>query len=325
MTPAGETPEALPVNEPQAVSEIPATGPSPVVPVVPGQVNIVGVRFKQAGRIYYFDPKDFELNVDDWIVVETARGPEVGRVVIAPKQVLGSDVESPLKSVLRKAEPSETKHTEEREKKEHEALVECGKMIARLNRPMKLLSAEYSMDGNHITFFFSAAERVDFRELVRELAAFFHVRVELRQVGARDEAKIVGGYGRCGRHLCCCSFLSDFVPISIKMAKEQGLPLNPMKISGVCGRLLCCLAYEQDVYHQMRSRMPREGQNVITPNGPARVVGSNPLKGTVVVELESQVTVELPLSEVKPTNAPGRERRAPEPSEKEIEDLEKQG
>jgi cell fate regulator YaaT (PSP1 superfamily) len=265
----------------------------------PPPVKIVGVRFKRAGRIYYFDPVSFELEVNDWIVVETARGMEVTRVVIAPKQVLANEIEAPLKPVIRKAEPSEVKRSEETEKKEREAMVECGKMIARLGLPMKLLSAEYSLDGGHITFFFSAAERVDFRELVRELAGHFKVRVELRQVGARDEAKILGGCGRCGRPLCCATFLSEFVPISIKMAKEQDLPLNPMKISGVCGRLLCCLAYEHNFYHEMKGKMPRDGQIVGTPVGTARVVGSNPLKGTVIVELESEVTVELPVSDIK--------------------------
>ncbi len=188
---------------------------------------------------------------------------------------------------------------------------------------MKLLAAEYSMDGNHITFFFSAAERVDFRELVRELAGRCKVRVELRQVGARDEAKIIGGYGRCGRQLCCCAFLSDFVPISIKMAKEQGLPLNPMKISGVCGRLLCCLAYEHETYHEMRGRMPREGQLVTTPMGKARVVGGNPLKGTAIVELETQVTVELPINDlIFEANTPP-EKVAESTNDKDAEALEK--
>ncbi len=271
-------------------------------PSVP--VKTVGVRFKRAGRIYYFDPAGLELDINDWIVVETTRGLEVARVVIAPKQVLANEVETPLKPVIRKAEKKEVQHSEETEAKEKEALVECAKIVTRIGLPMKLLSAEYSLDGGHITFFFSSAERVDFRELVRELAGRFKVRVELRQVGARDEAKICGGYGRCGRQLCCASFLSEFVPISIKMAKEQDLPLNPMKISGVCGRLLCCLAYEHDFYHDMKGKMPRDGQTVTTPMGFARVVGSNPLKETVVVELETQVTVELPVTDVKVVNRP---------------------
>lgn len=293
--------------------------------VVPTEVKIVGVRFKRAGRIYYFDPKDLDLKINEWAVVETARGMEVGRVVIAPEQVLVSEVELPLKAVVRQAEPAEVQRTQEAEEKEREALAECGKMIARLNLSMKLLSAEYSLDGNHITFFFSAAERVDFRELVRELAARFKVRVELRQVGARDEAKIVGGYGRCGRQLCCCSFLSEFVPISIKMAKEQGLPLNPMKISGVCGRLLCCLAYEHETYREMRARMPRDGQVVTTPMGTAKVVGSNPLKGTAVVELESQVTVELPVMDIKFDDSQAPEKGITNGQETEAKTLENTG
>ncbi|MDP2920294.1 MAG: stage 0 sporulation family protein [Dehalococcoidia bacterium] len=279
-------------------------------------IKIVGVRFKRAGRIYYFDPKGFDLNWNDWVIVETARGLEIGRVVLSPRQVLVSEIEMPLKAVVRKAEPAEAAHSEEVEKKEREALVECGKMVARLGLPMKLLSAEYSLEGNHITFFFSAAERVDFRELVRELAGRFRVRVELRQVGARDEAKIIGGYGRCGRQLCCASWLSEFQPISIKMAKEQGLPLNPMKISGVCGRLLCCLSYEHLLYRDMRAKMPREGQIVSTSMGNARVVGSNPLKETVVVELESKMTTELPVAEIKIIGG------APEPERVNSEDKE---
>jgi cell fate regulator YaaT (PSP1 superfamily) len=289
----------------------PAENPAPAaaeaastVSAPPAPVKTVGVRFKRAGRIYYFDPAGLELDVNDWIVVETTRGLEVARVVIAPKQVLSSEVETPLKPVIRKAEKKEIQHSEETEAKEKEALVECAKIVTRIGLPMKLLSAEYSLDGGHVTFFFSSAERVDFRELVRELAGRFKVRVELRQVGARDEAKICGGYGRCGRQLCCASFLSEFVPISIKMAKEQDLPLNPMKISGVCGRLLCCLAYEHDFYHDMKAKMPRDGQTVTTPMGFARVVGSNPLKETVVVELETQVTVELPVADVKIVNRP---------------------
>ena len=284
-------------NKP-AESAVPVSAPN-LVNTPPGSVKTVGVRFKKAGRIYYFDPAGLELEINDWVVVETTRGLEVARVVISPKQVLSSEVETPLKPVVRKAEKKEVQHNEEVEAKEKEALIECAKIITRIGLPMKLLSAEYSLDGGHLTFFFSSAERVDFRELVRELAGRFKVRVELRQVGARDEAKICGGFGRCGRQLCCASFLSEFVPISIKMAKEQDLPLNPLKISGVCGRLLCCLAYEHDFYHDMKGRMPRDGQTVQTSMGVARVVGSNPLKETVIVELETQVTLELPITDVK--------------------------
>jgi cell fate regulator YaaT (PSP1 superfamily) len=264
--------------------------------------EIVGVRFKRAGRVYYFDAAGIELKVDDYVVVKTARGLELGRVMIAPKQVLaGEDTEGTkeLKPIVRKAEPEDIKRAEELEAKETEAMAECGKLIVKLGLPMKLLGAEYSLDGSRLTFFFSAAERVDFRDLVRELHNRFKAKVELRQLGPRDEAKLIGGFGRCGRPLCCMNFLTELYPVSIKMAKEQDLPLNPMKISGVCGRLLCCLAYESEQYHAMKGKLPREGQRVNTPMGVAIVVGGNPLKETVLVELESQARVELPLSKIK--------------------------
>ena len=261
-------------------------------------VNIVGVRFKKAGRLYYFDPAGIELEVGDYVVVNTTRGVELGCVAISPKQVLVNEVVEPLKQVVRKAEPGDIKRAQGFEDKEREALIECGKMIAKLNLPMKLLSAEYNLDGSRLTFFFGAAERIDFRELVRELGGRFKVRVELRQIGSRDEAKLIGGFGRCGRQLCCASFLSEFAPVSIKMAKEQGLPLNPMKISGACGKLCCCLVYEHEQYCAMKGKLPKVGRQVETSMGVAKVVGGNPLKETVLVELESQARVELPLSEI---------------------------
>lgn len=260
--------------------------------------EIVGIRFKRAGRVYYFDSAGIELEVNDWVVVKTTRGLELGYVVISPKQVLDSEVTEPLKPVVRKADPEDIKRAQEFEIKGREALAECGEMIAKLRLPMKLLSAEYDLSGKCLTFFFSAEERVDFRELVKELTNHLKVRVELRQVGPRDETKLIGGFGRCGRPLCCMSFLSDFNPVSIKMAKEQDLPLNPMKISGICGRLMCCLGYESELYHAMRERMPKAGQQVTTSMGGAKVVGCNPLKETVLVELESGATIELPLGEI---------------------------
>jgi len=260
--------------------------------------DIVGVRFKRAGKIYYFDPAGIELEVGDYVVVKTTRGQELGRVVIAPGQVVSGEVNKELKPVVRKAEPEDMEQAEELEAKEANALAECAKLITKYRLPMKLLSAEYNLDGSRLTFFFSATERVDFRELVRELNSRFKLRVELRQLGPRDEAKAVGGFGRCGRPLCCANFLSEFFPVSIRMAKDQDLPLNPMKISGVCGRLLCCLAYESGQYQSMKKQMPRVGQQVSTAMGPARVVGSNPLKETVLVEVEGQANVELPLSEI---------------------------
>ena len=261
--------------------------------------EVVGVRFKRASKVYYFDPAGISLQVNDYVVVETTHGLELGQVVITSKQVLESDVEKPLKPVVRKAEPEDVKRVEEFEAKEKEILSEGGKLVENLNLPMKLLSAQYNLDGSRLTIFFSAEERVDFRELVRELAGRLKVRVELRQVGPRDEAKMLGGYGRCGRPLCCGSFLCELAPVSIRMAKEQGLPLNPMKISGICGRLMCCLVYESELYHVMKEKLPRDGQRVTTGVGAGKVVGSNPLMETVLVELdESQATVELPLNEV---------------------------
>jgi cell fate regulator YaaT (PSP1 superfamily) len=260
--------------------------------------DIVGIRFKKAGRVYYFDPGEIELQMGDYVVVDTARGQELGKVVIAPKQVVNSEITEPLKPVLRKAEDADIARVQEMDQKEKDALIECGEQIAKFELPMKLLSAEYNMEGTRLTFYFSAEERVDFRRLVKELTKSFKARVELRQVGPRDKAKIVGGFGRCGRQLCCASFLSEFDPVSIKMAKEQDLPLNPMKISGLCGRLLCCLGYENEQYRSMKAKMPKAGQKVATPMGIASVVGNNPLKETVTVTLESEARVELPLGDI---------------------------
>ena len=268
-------------------------------------MHIVGIRFKRVSKTYYFDPGSFELNMNEQVVVETARGLELGQVVIPPKEMPDSEVPEPLKPVVRKAEADDLKHAKDLESREKEALVEGAKLVERLSLPMKLISADYNLDGSRVTVYFTAEERVDFRELVREMAGRLKARVELRQVGPRDEAKIVGGYGRCGRALCCGSFLSELAPVSMKMAKDQGLPLNPMKISGCCGRLMCCLGYECQQYREMRRNLPREGQRVTTASGAGRVVGINPLLESVVVQLdESQATVELPAAEVKPENRP---------------------
>ncbi|MBI3930808.1 MAG: stage 0 sporulation family protein [Chloroflexi bacterium] len=268
--------------------------------------DIVGVRFKRAGKVYYFDPAGIDLEVNDYVVVETNRGLELGRVVIAPKQVLAGDAVKSVKPIVRKAGPEDIDRAQEVEAKEREALDECRKLVDKLQLPMKLLSAEYNLDGSRLTIYFSAVERVDFRELVRELANRLKVWVEMRQTGPRDEAKLIGGLGRCGRPLCCSSFLCEFAPVSIRMAKEQNLPLNPMKISGCCGRLMCCLVYENEQYHIMKGKLPKEGQLVSTAMGVAKVIGSNPLKETVLVELESEATVELPLSEITIENEPQR-------------------
>jgi len=260
--------------------------------------EIVGVRFKRTGRVYYFDPAGIELDLNDWVVVETEHGVEVGRVVISPKQVLSSEITEPLKPVLRKAEEEDTRQREESEGKETEALDVCQEMAHQFNLPMKLLAAEYNPDGTRLTVYFSAKGRVDFRDLLKELTNTFKTRIELRQVGSRDKAKLLGGVGKCGRPLCCATYLSEFNPVTIKMAKEQDLPLNPMKISGVCGRLLCCLGYECEQYRVMKEKLPASGQRVSTPMGLATVVGGNPLRETVTVQLESQATVELPVEQV---------------------------
>jgi len=273
--------------------------------------EIVGVRFHQASKVYYFDAADNEVEVDDYVVVETSRGQELGKVVISPKQVLFSDITEPLKSVVRKAQAEDIEHAQQQREKSREALAKCQELIRKLNLPMKSILAQYSLDGSHLTVFFSAANRVDFSELVRELSHNLKTRVELRQVGVRDDTKLVGGLGKCGFPLCCTTFLCDFAPVSIKMAKEQGVALNPMKTSGICGRLLCCLGYEYDQYRAMKEQLPGLGQEVSTPLGSAKVVGSNPLKETVLLELETGVTAELPLSQVTGRKEPlsSRQRR----------------
>ncbi len=273
--------------------------------------DIVGVRFKRAGRAYYFDSGGIELEVNDCVVVETARGLELGRVVVVPSQVKANGITKPLKLVVRKAEAEDRERATKLEEKEKEALTGCAELIVELRLPMKLLSAEYNLDGSRLTIFFSAEGRIDFRELVRQLSNRLKVRVELRQIGPRDETKLMGGFGRCGRPICCATFLGELSPVSIKMAKEQNLSLNPMKISGICGRLLCCLGYECEQYRAMKAKMPNVGQSVSMATGVASVVGGNPLAETVLVELESGARVELPLSEITTLNetAPGKKRR----------------
>ncbi|MDY6917527.1 MAG: stage 0 sporulation family protein [Chloroflexota bacterium] len=261
--------------------------------------DVVGIRFKQAGRVYYFDPAGIDLELNDQVVVETERGIEVGWVVLSPRQVPASEINEPLKPVLRKADEDDLGKMRQLEGQEDEVLNRCKDIVARHGLPMRMLAAEYNPDGSRLTFYFSAEGRVDFRDLLKELSSTFNTRIELRQVGSRDKAKLLGGIGRCGRPLCCTTHLCEFNPVTIKMAKEQNLPLNPMKISGVCGRLLCCLSYECDQYRTLKEKLPPTGQRVRTPVGSAVVVGGNPLRQTVVVQLESQATVELPIGEVK--------------------------
>lgn len=262
-------------------------------------VIIVGIRFRPAGRIYYFDPVGQSYSTGQYVIVETVRGTEAGRVVIAPKKIAESDLGDPLKPVLRLATEEELRLLLSFKAKEKEALVQCAERVAQHALPMKLVEAEYTFDGSRLTFYFTAEERVDFRALVRDLAAVFRTRIELRQIGARDQAKLQGGVGICGKTLCCSSWITDFGVVSIKMAKEQGLPLNPSKISGVCGRLLCCLSYENDNYIQAKQQMPPIGTVLDTPSGPGRVVSINVPKNCVEVMLESGVTIQLPVNEQK--------------------------
>ena len=250
-------------------------------------VKVVGVRFRQAGKIYYFDPVDFELEVSNHVIVETARGVEMGTVLIAPKEVEDEQVVSPLKPVIRIATEEDEAVVEKNREKEKEAFAICKEKILKHELDMKLVGAEYTFDGNKLLFYFTADGRLDFRELVKDLAAVFRTRIELRQIGVRDETKILGGVGICGRPLCCATYLSDFVPVSIKMAKEQNLSLNPTKISGVCGRLMCCLKNEQETYEYLNGRMPSVGETVTAADGTKGEVSSiNVLRQLVKVVVD---------------------------------------
>jgi cell fate regulator YaaT (PSP1 superfamily) len=262
-------------------------------------VVIVGIRFRPAGRIYYFDPQGQSFNTGQYVIVETARGVEAGRVVIASKKIAEGDLSDPLKPVLRLANEDELRMMLSFKSKEKEALVKCAERVGQHHLPMKLIEAEYTYDGSRLTFYFTADERVDFRALVRDLAAVFRTRIELRQIGARDQAKLQGGLGPCGKTLCCSSWIADFGVISIKMAKEQGLPLNPSKISGVCGRLLCCLSYENENYIQAKQSMPQIGAILNTPSGPGKVVSINVPQESVEVMLESGVTIQIPVNKAE--------------------------
>ena len=249
-------------------------------------IKVVGVRFKNAGKIYYFDPGDLNIELKTKVIVETARGIELGEVVIANREIGENDIMTPLKPVIRVADEEDLKHAEQNKKKEKEAFKICLQKIKEHNLDMKLIDVEYTFDNNKILFYFTADGRVDFRELVKDLASIFKTRIELRQIGVRDESKAMGGIGVCGRILCCSSFLGEFQPVSIRMAKEQGLSLNPAKISGTCGRLMCCLKYEQEAYEEMLSRVPKVGAVVETPDGQGTVMEVNLLKAIVKVKLD---------------------------------------
>ena len=257
-------------------------------------IKVVGIRFRNAGKIYYFDPKDLDMHMGDHAIVETARGIEYGTVLIAPREVEDDAVVQPLKPVIRVATEEDDKTVEHNKEREKSAYKTCQEKIAKHGLNMKLVQAEYTFDSNKLLFYFTADGRIDFRELVKDLAGVFRTRIELRQIGVRDETKMLGGIGICGRELCCCSYLSDFVPVSIKMAKEQNLSLNPTKISGVCGRLMCCLKNEQETYEYLNSRLPGIGDPVTAVDGAVGEVQSvNVLRQKVKVLVEVDDEKEL--------------------------------
>ncbi len=277
--------------------------------------QVVGIRFKRAGKIYYFAPGELALSLDDAVIVETARGMECGYVALTPREVERNPEDGELKNVIRRATTKDLVQIERNHEREAQAFDICKEKIVKWNCPMKLLRAEYTFDRSKIVFFFTADGRVDFRDLVKDLASVFHTRIELRQVGVRDEAKQVSGIGPCGRPLCCASFLGEFSPVSIKMAKVQGLSLNPTKISGVCGRLMCCLRYENDMYTSGELKCqklmagdkrgndaapPRVGMKVVTDNGDGVIVYVNQGKKLAKVQLSGQKTKMIPWDEIVP-------------------------
>ena len=292
-------------------------------------IKVVGIRFQRAGKIYYFDPLDYDLETAMHVIVETARGIEMGTVLIPPKEVDDDKVVQPLKPVIRIATDDDEKVIEKNKEKEAEAYVICKEKIAKHGLDMKLVAAEYTFDNNKLLFYFTADGRIDFRELVKDLASVFRTRIELRQIGVRDETKMLGGIGICGRELCCRSYLTDFVPVSIKMAKEQNLSLNPTKISGVCGRLMCCLKNVQETYEYLNSRLPLVGDSVITPTGMhGEVSGVNVLRQLVKVVVDNGEEKELQeyaVDDLKFTPRRRRDVRVTDEEMKELEGLEDNG
>lgn len=277
--------------------------------------KIITVKFKKTGKAYYFDPLDFDIKKGDCVIVETSRGTELGTVVSGISTIDDSELKAPLKGVLRIATERDLERRAENKRREAEAFEICRQKIGAHKLDMKLVEVEYTFDGSKILFYFTADGRVDFRELVKDLANVFRTRIELRQIGVRDESKTLGSIGVCGRSLCCSEWLDDFMSVSIKMAKEQGLSLNPSKISGACGRLMCCLKYEQDTYEDIMRRMPKPEQKVKTPDGIGTVVSVELLRGRVKTEIDDgteKIIRDYPASEIKPVKAakprPRRER-----------------
>ncbi|MBA8896949.1 PSP1 domain-containing protein [Clostridium saccharobutylicum] len=265
-------------------------------------IKVIGVRFKKAGKIYYFSPAELLVKKGDYVIVETARGIEFGECVIGIKEIKEEEIVSPLKNVIRIADDKDINKHKENKEKEKDALDICLNKIQEHKLNMKLIDVEYTFDNHKVIFYFTADGRVDFRELVKDLATIFKTRIELRQIGVRDEAKMVGGLGPCGKSMCCSTFLGDFASVSIKMAKEQNLSLNPTKISGICGRLMCCLNYEQSTYEDIRKRLPKVGSVVKTIDGTGDVVGNSIVKETVKVKLkrgDEEVIEDFKINEIE--------------------------
>ncbi|NLM42735.1 MAG: stage 0 sporulation family protein [Clostridiales bacterium] len=286
-------------------------------------VRVVGVRFKKAGKIYYFDPDGLDIKKGDNVIVETIRGVEFGNAVVGIREVPEEEIVAPLKKVLRIATVEDCIKYEENKAKEDEAFKICLEKIKNHGLEMKLIDVEYTFDNNKIIFYFTADGRVDFRELVKDLAAVFKTRIELRQIGVRDEAKMLSGLGPCGRALCCATFLGEFEPVSIKMAKEQNLSLNPTKISGICGRLMCCLKFEQETYEGVRKHLPKVGALVETDEGTGEVIESSVLYESVKVKMDSpdnnmKTVKEFSMYDVREI-VPGKDI---EPEIEDIEELE---
>ena len=285
-----------------------------ILPEEAPMIEIVGVGFRSAGKTYYFSPKNFQLKIGDPVIVETARGVEMGKITIGNRMVPESEIVPPLRAIIRPANESDLTRHEENRRLEQRAAEICRQKIEDHKLEMDLVSVEYTFDNSKLLFYFTAENRVDFRELVRDLASVFKTRIELRQIGIRDEAKMMGGFGVCGRPFCCSTFLSDFVQVSIKMAKEQNFSLNSAKISGACGRLMCCLRYEHDVYEEAVSKTPSSGSYVSTPNGLGTVVETRPLAGMVSVKLEDKADAPhlYAVSDIKVLRSKGKTGLQPE-------------
>ena len=288
-------------------------------------IEIIGVRFKKAGKLYYFDPDGMQMEEGSHAIVETVRGVEYGTVIKSNTLVDESEVIQPLKKVIRKATPEDDESEAQNRLREKDAFGICEEKIAKHGLDMKLIDVEITFDHNKLIFYFTSDERVDFRELVKELAGVFRTRIELRQIGVRDEAKMLNGIGICGRPLCCATFLGDFQPVSIKMAKEQSLSLNPTKIAGICGRLMCCLKYEEDVYEELNKKMPSVGDIISTVDGTGEILSTNVLMQTVKAAVRKKEndppTIDFyPVDEIKVIKAKRRKKHEEEPLDTSLDD-----